>query len=178
MESLKWCGVFSAECKDANGKVRWNEEIHNALFNEGEFLFLDVVLRNGTAPANWYLGLMSNDLVSIPAETSTLASLDGAGPYELTEGNCPGYGRGLITRSSNIGGWNVLTLSGGDYQATSVVAFGAEGNWTKNVRWFFLTTNGTTGDTTGKLVSMAQLSNDRTLFDGDTLTINYSIKLQ
>lgn len=176
MKNFKWNGVFSVKCTGQDGTVKWEESAHNALFNEGEYAILDIAMRGGTAPSNWYIGLMKNTLTSIPAESSNLASLSS---YELSPGQNSGYSsRAQINRDATADGWPTLILTSGDYQLTSkTVTFNASGNWTDTVRWFFLTTNGTAGDTTGLLISLAQLSADRTLVSGDSLAISYNIKL-
>ncbi len=178
--AIKALGVYRVECCDAEGNLKWVEDAPNALYDEGEFAILDIALRGGTAPSSWYIGLMSDDLTVAPAETSTLSSLDGAGPYEPTNGQNPGYSaRQAVARDATASGWPTLALDSGDFKATAkTVTWTASGNWTKVIRWIFLTTIGTVGETTGKLISLAQLSADRTLLNGDSLSVTYSLKLQ
>lgn len=178
--AIKAIGYYHIEHRNAAGELLHEEDAPNALMDEGEFAILDIALRAGTAPANWFIGLMKNTLTVLPAETSTLATLNSAGPYELTNGSDPGYSaRAQVNRDATANGWPTLALNSGDYQATSKsVVFTASSNWTDTVRWMFLTTVSTVGDTTGKLISLAQLSADRTLLSGDTLTITYNLKLQ
>jgi hypothetical protein len=178
--AIKAVGFYHVECYDKDGNLKWSEDAQNALMDEGEFAILDIALRGGTAPANWFIGLMKNTLTVLPAETSTLASLNTAGPYELTNASDAGYSaRQQVNRDATASGWPTLSLNGGDYQATSkTVTWTATGNWADTVRWLFLTTIVTVGDTTGKLISLAQLSADRTLLSGDSLNITYNLKLQ
>lgn len=178
--AIQSLGSYRVECYDRDGNLKWAEDCENALFDEGEFAILDIALRGGTAPASWYIGLMKNTLASSPAESSTLASLAGAGPYELTNGTDPGYSaRQPVARDATAAGWPTLVLDSGDYQATSVtVQWTAGSDWGDTVRWMFLTTVGTVGDTTGKLISLAQLSRDRLLAASDVLKITYNLKLQ
>lgn len=173
---LGWFNIQHWRPSESGPVLVHEEQAFNELFNEGEYLFLDVVLRNGTAPASFYMGMMSNALATLPAKSSTLASLDIAGPYELNNSSDPGYTvRGTVARSTV--GWPVLSLAGGDYQATSIqVTFTATGNFSDVIRWMFLTTVATAGDTTGKLIAIAQLSADRTLLNGDSLAITYNLK--
>lgn len=178
--AIKAIGYYHVEHRNAKGELLHEEDAPNALYDEGEFAILDIALRGGTAPSNWFIGLMKSTLSGAPAETSTLSSLNGAGPYELTNASDPGYSaRAQVNRDATASGWPTLALNSGDYQATSKsVVFTASGDWTDTVRWMFLTTIVTVGDTTGKLISFAQLSADRTLKNGDTLTITYNLKLQ
>jgi hypothetical protein len=159
--------------------VRWREDAHNALYDEGEFGILDICFRGGAAPTTWYIGILFNTLSSAPPETATLADIP-VNTREPDNVSCPGYSsRGAILRDSSSNGWPTLVLSGGDYQITSkTVSWTALGNWSTPIRWMFLTTEGTPRNSTGKLFSLAQLSADRTVLSGDTLNITYNLKLQ
>lgn len=178
--AIKSFGVYHVECYDKDGNLKWSEDCPNALMDEGEFAILDIAFRGGTAPSNWFIGLMKSTLSALPAETSTLATLNSAGPYELTNASDPGYSaRQQVNRDATASGWPTLALDTGDYKITSkTVSWTASGNWSDTIRWMFLTTVGTVGETTGKLISLSQLSADRTLLNGDTLNITYSLKLQ
>lgn len=173
---IKWCGNFEISCQNKDGRLKWQDKCKNALFNEGEYAILDIALRGGPAPASWYLGLMNNTLSPTPAKDSTLTTLIS---YELNSGANLGYAARLpINRDDTVNGWPSLIITSGDYQVTSkTVTFSASGNWTDAVRWLFITTNGVVGDTTGLLIALAQLSVDRTIVGGDTLSLTYNIKL-
>lgn len=154
------------------------ETVENQLFNEGQYAILDVAFRNGAAPASWYIGLMSNGMQTMPAVNSTLLSLSLAGGYELTAGDT-GYARQAVARSAS--GWPTLVPEdSGEVITTAQVTFQNTGGlqWPNTVRWMFLTTNGGVGDTTGKLISIAQLSQDRALLPGDRVLITYSLLLK
>lgn len=156
-------GVFELAALDASGTVLWTETAHNALADEGEQMFLDVALRGGTAPTQFYLRLV-NDTV---AETDTLAALVG-------EPATAGYAAQLVERS-NVG-WPTLALDSGDYQAVSkTVTFSASGGSWGPVNTCILAT---TSDNTGLLVSFAALSTSRTLADGESLQVTYRVKQQ
>jgi hypothetical protein len=174
--SNSFAGVYSVECVGADGALKWSEECDNAVFDEGEQLILDLALR-GASLGSWYMGLLKTSLTPTPAETSTLATLP-VSTHEPINATEPGYTRGAIARDSTASGWPTLALSSGDFEATTkVVSFTASGNWTGSIRWLFLTTDSTVQGTTGKLVSLAQLSADRTLLSGDTLNVTYKLKL-
>jgi hypothetical protein len=176
---IQVCGVYHVECYDAQGNLKWVDDAPNALYDEGEFAILDIALRNGTAPSAWYIGLLRNSLSSAPAESTTLSTIPVSThePQNSTEG---GYSaRQQVNRDNTSNGWPSLVLDAGDYKATSkTVTWTATSDWPTPIRWIFLTTNGVVGDTTGKLISLAQLSVDRTLLNGDSLNITYSMKLQ
>jgi hypothetical protein len=180
-ESVGHCiGVYHVEHYDAAGRLLWSEDTHNRLYNQGQFAILDIALRGGTAPASWYIGLMSNNLQSQPAVSSTLATLAGAGPYELTAGDTGYSARQPINRDATAAGWPTLGVVGAGEQATAAtVTWTNTGGvpWVDTVRWMFLSTVGTVGDTTGKFISLAQLNVDRLMNPGDRLQVTYSLLL-
>jgi hypothetical protein len=161
------------------GQIIWEADVDNQLYNEGQTNALTIWLAAATAPTNWFMGLMKNTLAALPARASTLASLNTAGPYELTNAADPGYtGRQQINRDATASGWSAPIVSGSGMQTTAkTVTFTASSGWTDTVRWMFLTTVGTIPDTTGKLISMAQLPADRTLLVSDQLSVTYSLIL-
>lgn len=179
-EAIKSYGSYEVKCFDKDGNLKWEEIAPNALFDEGEQSILDVYLRGATAPTAFYIGLLKTSVVTIPAETTTMTTLTVA-THEPTNGNEPGYSaRQTVNRDGTASGWPTLALDSGDFMATSkVVSWTASGNWAGTIRWLFMTTgSATVGNTTGLLLSVAQLSADRLLLSGDQLQITYRLKLQ
>ena len=162
--TMKWTGLVDFKCFDKDGKLKWEEnDLHNALADEGEYAFLDVFLRAGTAPTTFYLRLFNDT----PVETDTLANLTG-------EPSGYGYAAQEIPRTT--GGWTTLALDSGDYMATSTTeTFTASGGSIGPVTYAVLAT---TSDNTGKLISFVALSQSRTLSSGDSLQVTYKVKLQ
>lgn len=158
----KWQGAMRFRHRDRAGKIIWEHTSHNDLANEGEQQLLDVYLRGATPPAGFYFRLYNDT----PAETDTLSTLTG-------EPTTNGYAAVAIERS-NVG-WPTLALDSGDYQATSkTVTFTASGGAIGPVTYGVLATS---SDNTGKLVSYAALSQARTMADGESLEIDYAVKL-
>lgn len=174
------CGYYDIECIGADGQVRWSEKnVENAVYDEGEQLILDLALRAATT-VTWYIGLLRDSLAAAPAETVTLTTLP-VSPNEPVNATSPGYSaRGTVLRDGTASGWPTLALDSGDYMATSkTVSWTASGDWLSPIKWMFLTTaSATPQDTTGKVVSIAQLSANRTVLNGDTLNVTYKLKLQ
>jgi hypothetical protein len=157
-------GSMSFRCFDASGKLLWEElDRKNNLADEGEYMFLDVVLRNGTAPSGFFLRLFNDT----PTDTDTLGSLTG-------EPTNNGYAAQTVERSTT--GWPTLALDSGDYQATcSTETFTASGGQWGPVIYCVLATS---SDSSGKLVSYVALSQSRTLNSGESLQVTYKLKLQ
>ena len=157
-------GSMDFRCYDKDGNLKWEElNRQNNLADEGEYMFLDVTLRAGTAPSNYYLRLFNDT----PIETDTLGSLTG----EPTQ-----YGYTAQTVERNTTGWPTLALDSGDHQATSSTeTFTASGGSWGPVIYCVLAT---TVDNSGKLVSYVALSQSRTLANGESLQVTYRLKLQ
>ena len=160
---MKETGVFELNAYNAQGNLIWTEDIKNDIANEGQYMFLDVTLRNGTAPAGYYIRLYN----TTPTKTSTLSGLTG-------EPSTNGYAAQAVARNST--GWPTLALDTGDYQGqTLTTTFNATGGSWGPVTYAVLAT---TSDNTGKLVSFAALSQSRTLASGESLQVTYKLKLQ
>jgi hypothetical protein len=180
--AIKAVGWYDVRCFDAEGNLKWEECAKNKLMDEGEQSILDVYLRGATAPTNFFIGLLKTTAganEAAIAETQTLSGLP-VSTHEPTNTNEPGYSSRLqVNRDNSANGWPTLALDTGDYKATSkLVSWTASGAWAGTIRFMFLTTNGTVGDTTGKLLSVAQFATDRTLASGDRLEVTYNLKLQ
>lgn len=157
-------GSMDFRCYDKDGKLKW-EEVNrpNSLADEGEYMFLDVTLRAGSAPGSFYLRLFNDT----PVDTDTIGSLTGE-----PSGN--GYTAQTVAR--NTTGWPTLALDSGDEQATSATqTFTATGAGWGPVTYCVLTTS---TDSSGKLVSYVALSTPRTLASGESLQVTYKLKLQ
>lgn len=135
----------------------------NALADEGEQDMLSVYFRGGTAPTNFYIGLLN----STPTDTTTLATMTG-------EPSGSGYARSLVERSST--GWPTLALNSGDYRAiSSTETFTASGGTIGPVTYAFLTT--VVSGTSGLFLVYNALSTSRTLASGESLDVNMRITL-
>lgn len=154
---------FHFQHRDANGKVIWEEFIHNVVHDEGEQYILEVVFTEiQSPPFNYYIGLDNRVGIS---EADNLGSL----VDEPTGIN--GYARQDV-RSDDTG--FTVAQVGGAYQAlTKVVTFTATGGSWGPVDKAFLTTTIGAG---GKLICTAALSEDRTLIDGETLDVSMYIQ--
>ncbi len=71
-DRFKLGGVFSLECYDKNGKLKWSDKFHNLVVNQGLQNILDVMFSSGSQAATWYLGL--TDGTPTVAAADTLAS--------------------------------------------------------------------------------------------------------
>ena len=161
-------GYFDLTCRDASGNIKWEEQnVPNALANEGEYAILDTMMRGNTAPTQYYLRLYN----TTPTLTSTLSTLS---TYEPSTANGYNPANQGITRNST--GWPLVPqLVSNHYEITSktitITASGTVGP----VTYAALSTS---SDNTGKLMAYAALSATRTLASGDSLQMTYKIRLQ
>jgi hypothetical protein len=161
---IRAIGVYDFRAFNSEGNLIWEDlDRPNNLADEGEYMFLDVVLRAGTAPGQFYLRLWNDT----PVETDTIATL-------ASEASGNGYAAQLVERSAT--GWPTLALDSGDYRAvSSTETFSASGGSWGPVTYCTLTTS---TDSSGKLVSYVALSQSRTLASGESLQVTYRLKLQ
>jgi hypothetical protein len=147
-----------------NGKVIWEDEGHNSITQEGEDALLETYFRGNTdyTPTEFYVRLcndilvVSDNLVSVVNEPS---------------GN--GYSAQLVERSTV--GFPTKEMDALAYRLVSkVLSFTASGGDIGPVITAYLTT---TSDNTGKLLAFRSLAMTRTIIDGDTMTIQFRIKL-
>lgn len=130
----------------------------NAVADEGEQSILDSYFRGQNTPTSFTLRLTG----TTPSETSTLAG--------LTEVTGTGYAGIAVAR--NTTDWPTLALVGGDYKVSMLTkTFTATGTWTAATYMYLATTS----NNTGKLISYSALSASRTLVNGDTLQVDYSV---
>jgi hypothetical protein len=165
-EKSKAGGVFTVQCFDAAGNLKWEEENHNLVVNEGLKFMNDTFFRGSAYTAAWYLGLISGPGSGTSySANDTLASH--AGWTEFT--NYAGNRGSLVLDAATLADPSVATNS-------TPLAFTITGGGGV-VAGAFLT-NVATG-TSGILFSESdfQSPGDRTVVSGDTLNVTYTFSL-
>lgn len=159
----QWVGEWQFAHIGANGQIKDEWSMFNALADEGEQNLLDQYFRNQNAPTSFYIRLFNDT----PVETDTLSSLTG-------EPSTNGYAAQGIGRATS--GFPTLALDSGDYRLTSSTeTFSASGGSWGPVTYAVLATS---TDNSGKLIAYVALSQSRTLADGESLQVTLYIKLQ
>ena len=149
-------GVYKFVCRDADGNIKWTDETHNLVTNQGLQHILDTVFSGGTAVDPWYVGLADNSPSF--AAGDTLASHGGWTEFDEYTGNRQAY---VETRSSQQMSNSASTA---DFPIT-----GAGGG----VGGAFLASAAT--GTSGTLLCGAALSGgNRTVANGDTVSVTYT----
>jgi len=128
-----------------------------------EYLLESAISDVQTPPANFYLGLATDE------------SLDeDAGLADVGEVTGTGYAR--VTIASAAAAWTSAGAGTADWKVTAADAcvFTATGNdWDDAKMWFLATTS----DDTGKLIASGALSETRSLVSGDSLSVTPTIQL-
>lgn len=161
-------GVFTVQCHDADGNLKWEASKHNLVVNVGLQDMNAQYFTGSGYTAAWYIGLYGAAASNNPAASDTMSSH--AGWTEITayaQATRPACTFGTPTTADP----SVATNSGAPatYNINGSVTVGGA----------FLTNNSTKGGTTGLLFSAAdfQAPGDRTVVSGDTLTVTYTFSL-
>jgi hypothetical protein len=156
LNGFKIGGVFTVECFDKDGNLKWIEDAKNVVVNVGLDHILDVVLHGDTQITEWYVGLKGS---GTPSSADTLASH--AGWSEVT----PFSGASRVTWVEAAASGQSITNSANkaSFSITS----------TATVEGAFLA-SAITG-TTGTLFCAADFASAKGVDNGDTLEVTYTI---
>jgi hypothetical protein len=166
-EKIQAGGVFHVQCLDKDGNLKWEDQMHNLVVNEGLQNMNTQYFKGSTYTAAFFLGLITGPGSSTTyAAADTLASHAGWTEFTDYSGARKAVTFGTATTAdpsviSNSASPSSFTISG----AGGVVA-GA-----------FLCT--VSSGTSGVLFSEAdfQSPGDRTVVAGDTLNVTYTFSL-
>jgi len=167
-EKVKAGGVFTVQCFDKDGNLKWVAENHNLVVNVGLKDMNDKYFSGSSYTAAWYLGLYGAAASNTPAAADTMSSH--AGWTEVTD-----YSQS--TRPQAVFGAATTADPSVISNTSSVAVFSI--NATTTVGGAFLTSDSTKGGTTGILFSAGdfQSPGDRSVVSGDTLNVTYQFSL-
>jgi hypothetical protein len=160
-------GVYKVQCVGADGHVKWEEEMHNLVVNEGLQSMVSVYLDSGTQVTTWYLGLITG-----PGSGTTIAAGDTLATHggwtEFT--NYTGNRKTATFGTATTADPSVISNSA---SPASFAISGAGGT----VAGAFLASVAT--GTSGVLFSASdfQSPGDRVVVSGDTLNVTYTFSL-
>ena len=156
-------GYYYVECRDEQGNLKWEDEIHNLVTTVGLNLTCDTILGNSAAGAV-VMGLKGTGSANI---ADTQASH--AGWLEVGGANAPTYSgnRKTPTFGAAVGG----------VKATSTaVVFSMTGSGTVAGCFINIGGSATKDDTTGTLFSAGDFTaGSKTVTSGDTLSVTYQL---
>jgi len=168
VEKVKAGGVFTVQCFDKDGQLKWQAQEHNLVVNVGLKDMNEKYFTGSSYTALWYLGLYGAGASNTPAAGDTMASH--AGWTEVTA-----YSQ--ATRPQAVFGTSTTADPSVISNSASVAVFSING--TSTVGGAFLTSSNTKGGTTGILFSAGdfQSPGDRSVVSGDTLNVTYQFSL-
>lgn len=167
-ECAKGGGVYTLQCINADGQLKWETSSHNLLVNVGLKDMNDKYFLGSGYTATWFLGLYGAAATNDPAASDTMASH--AGWVEVTA-----YSQ--ATRPAAV--FAVATTADPSVITNTASAAVFSMNGTTVVGGAFLTSNNTKGGTTGILFSASDFAapGDRSVVSGDTLNLIYTFSL-
>lgn len=157
--------VYKFVCRDPNGNIKWVEEVENLVPTQGLNHIIDVVLRNQSQNAAWYVGLIDNAGFSAIAAGDTAAQIGGSNGWSESTAYDEAVRQTLTLdaaaagESDNEGNEAVFTCS-----TNSTVIKGA-----------FVVSSSTKGGTAGTLFGAAAFGTTKSLDDNDTLTVTVTV---
>lgn len=167
-DKVKAGGVFTIQCHDKDGNLKWEDSSHNLVVNVGLQDMNAKYFTGSSYTAAWYLGLYGAGASNTPAASDTMSSH--AGWTEVTD-----YSQATRPACS----FGTPTTADPSVATNSVSPATFSINATTTVGGAFLTSNSTKGGTTGILFSAADFSSpgDRSVVSGDTLSVTYTFSL-
>jgi hypothetical protein len=161
-------GVFTMQCFDKEGNLKWEAKEHNLVVNGGLQDMNEKYFKGSGYTATWYIGIYGSGATNTPAAGDTAASHVGwteVTPYSNATRPTATFGTATTADPSVIN--NASSPAQFNIDDTAVVG-GA-----------FLISDNTKGGTTGVLFSASDFAapGDRSVASGDTLNILYEFSL-
>lgn len=161
-ENVSATGVYTVECFDSNGNLKWSDSIKNLVVTVGKNFMLDTNFSGSAYTAAWYVGLVDGSTSPTYNAADTMASHAGWSEFvSYSETTRPAPTWGAASSGS---------------KATTPTAFNISGAGT--VAGAFMVTNSTKSGTTGTLYSAGNFTGgSRVVASGDTLNVTYTATL-
>ena len=171
VQGMQIHGVYTAECYDAKGNLKWTAEAPNHVATVGTNLMLDTALEGSSYTAAVYMGLISSSGWSQTAVTDTMGSH--AGWTEAGNANAPTYSAPRKTAAFSA-------ASGGAISLSSALSFTFTGAGT--VKGCFLVYGSgavsTIDNTSGVLFSAGVFTGgDKVVANTDVLNVSYTVTI-
>lgn len=176
VEQMEVCGVYTAQCFDADGNLKWEDTFPNLVTTAGKNHLLDnYIAGSGFTQVGPYLGLISSvGYTTGPAAGDTMASHGGW----AEAGNGTNYPN-WSTPASNARATPTWAAASAGSKAANSVSFTIATNG-GTVKGAFLVLGAsavaTNNSTAGTLFSAGTFTGgDKVVAIGDTLTVTYTL---
>jgi hypothetical protein len=162
-------GVYTLQCFDKDGKLKWEESSHNLVVNVGLQDMNAKYFAGSSYTATWFIGLIDG-----PGSGTTIAAGDTMSSHG---GWTENVGYSNATRPAATFG--TATTANPSEQTNSASPASFNINATSTIAGAFLVSNSTKSGTTGILFSASdfQSPGDRSVVSGDTLNVTYTFSL-
>ena len=174
-EGMTQEGFYHVECRDAQGNLKWEEEVPNLVVAIGKQLMLDTLLKGSSySVVGPYLGLTKVSLT--PAATDTMTTLVTTNTAEFinyTVGGSAVRGTAVFASATSTG----ATPSNVTSSTATAITYTITGAGGTVYGCFLVTGTGavnTQSSTAGTLYSEGNFSVAKTTTAGDTVSVTYS----
>ena len=163
-QQAKFGGVFTVECRDADGNLKWTEDFPNLVVNEGLQYINTEFFKGISYSATWYMGLVTG-----PGAGNTYAAGD-------TMASHAGWSENVSYAQSAR---PTMTFGSATAADPSVIATSTPVVFTMNasvtIAGAFVTNENTKSGTSGTLFSVGNFTvGDRGVVSGDTVNVTYT----
>jgi len=169
-DDVKALGHFVATCRDASGKILWEEDFDNLLTTIGKNFLLDQGLAGASYTAVDYMGLISSTSYTAVAAADTMVSHGGW--LEAGSTNAPTYSGTRATCAWSAASGGVKALSAG-------LTFTFTGSGTVQGAFIVVGSGASSAimNTGGTLYAAGALGTPQPVISTNTLTLSYSTTL-
>ena len=157
-------GYYHAVCYGADGQVKWEAPIENLVTTVGQNLTLDTILGNSAAGAV-VMGLKGTGTASAADTQASHATWN-----EVGGTNAPAYSGNRPTPSFSA-------AAAGSKATSSAVSFSMTSTGTVAGCFINIGGSATKDSTTGTLFSAGDFSSSKSVVNGDTIAVSYTLTL-
>lgn len=165
-------GYYHVECRDADGKLKWNEEFPNLVVAVGKQLLMDTLLKGSAyTVVGPFLGLIGNSTTFLAADTMTSKTWTEFVNY--TVGGSAVRGTAVFASATSAG----LSPSNVTTSAATPIIYTVTGAGGTVYGCFLVTGTGavsTQSSTAGILYSEGNFAVAKAVTAGDTVSVTYS----
>jgi hypothetical protein len=165
-------GFYKIECRDAAGKLKWDEEFPNLVVAVGKQLMLDTLLKGTSYSVTGpFLGLISNSTTFAAADTMSSKTWTEFTNY--TVGGSAVRGTAVFASATSAG----TTPTNVTTSAATAITYTITGAGGTVYGCFLVTGTGavnTQSSTTGVLYSEGNFAVAKAVTAGDTVSVTYS----
>ena len=174
-EGMTQEGYYHVECRDAQGNLKWEEQVPNLVVAIGKQLMLDTLLKGSSySVVGPYLGLTKVSLTPAATDTmTTLVTTNAAEFINYTVGGSAVRGTAVFASSTSTG----ATPSNVTSSTATAITYTITGAGGTVYGCFLVTGSGavsTQSSTAGTLYSEGNFSVAKAVTAGDTVSVTYS----